>query len=185
MTRTSNSLLMWAGNPIPLSTPSYHPLNPSHSFLILSYDFSSQIPDKTKQGKSESEYWNGLPFPSPRDLPNSGIKPRSPALQTGALLSEPPGKPWNRGKELLRPSSHCQHPRTLPSHLLSQMNSSWFCCANSSHFPHGCSHHKLPHLPSATNDSQEIAILKRNSFGLTSPPAAALFLHDPSQQNYF
>ena len=130
MTRTSNSLLMWAGNPIPLSTPSYHPLNPSHSFLILSYDFSSQIPDKTKQGKSESEYWNGLPFPSPRDLPKSGIKPRSPALQTGALLSEPPGKPWNRGKELLRPSSHCQHPRTLPSHLLSQMNSSWFCCAS-------------------------------------------------------
>ena len=38
-------------------------------------------------------FWSGLPFPSPRDLPNPGIKPRSPTLQTGALPSEPPGKP--------------------------------------------------------------------------------------------
>ena len=30
---------------------------------------------------SRQEYWNGLPFPSPGDLPNPGIKPRSPALQ--------------------------------------------------------------------------------------------------------
>ena len=78
---------MWAGNPIPLSTPSYHPLNPSHSFLILSYDFSSQIPDKTKQGKSESEYWNGLPCPPPEDLSDLGVEPMSlgsPAL-AGAL----------------------------------------------------------------------------------------------------
>ena len=39
------------------------------------------------------EYWSGLPFPSPGDLPNPGIEPRSPALQTDALPSEPPGKP--------------------------------------------------------------------------------------------
>ena len=39
--------------------------------------------------------WSGLPFPSPGDLPNPGIKPRSPALQTDALPSEPPGKPLN------------------------------------------------------------------------------------------
>ena len=38
---------------------------------------------------SRQEYWNGLPFPSPGDLPNSGIKPRSPALH---LPSEPPGE---------------------------------------------------------------------------------------------
>ena len=35
------------------------------------------------------EYWSGLPFPSPGDLPNPGIEPRSPALQA----SEPPEKP--------------------------------------------------------------------------------------------
>ena len=38
------------------------------------------------------EYWSGLPFPSPGDLPNPGIEPGSPTLQADDLLSEPPGK---------------------------------------------------------------------------------------------
>ena len=41
---------------------------------------------------SRQEYWNGLPFPSPGDLPDPGIKPQSPASQADALPSEPPGK---------------------------------------------------------------------------------------------
>ena len=41
---------------------------------------------------SREEYWSGLPFPSPGDLPDPGIEPRSPALQADSLLSEPPGK---------------------------------------------------------------------------------------------
>ena len=41
-------------------------------------------------GFSRQEYWSGLPFPSPGDLPNTGIEPVSPALQTDALPSEPP-----------------------------------------------------------------------------------------------
>ena len=41
---------------------------------------------------SRQEYWSGLPFPSPGDLPDPGIEPGSPALQADALLSEPPGK---------------------------------------------------------------------------------------------
>ena len=41
---------------------------------------------------SRQEYWSGLPFLSPWDLPDLGIKPGSPALQADALLSEPPGK---------------------------------------------------------------------------------------------
>ena len=45
-------------------------------------------------GFSRQEHWSGLPFPSPADLPNPGIEPRSPALQTDALPSEPPGKPY-------------------------------------------------------------------------------------------
>ena len=44
-------------------------------------------------GFSRQEYWSGVPFPSPGDLPNPGIEPRSPALQADALTSEPPGKP--------------------------------------------------------------------------------------------
>ena len=42
---------------------------------------------------SRQEYWSGLPFPSPKDLPNPGIKPRSPALQAESLPSESPEKP--------------------------------------------------------------------------------------------
>ena len=38
-------------------------------------------------GYSRQEYWSGLPFPSPGDLPDPGIKPRSPALQADALTS--------------------------------------------------------------------------------------------------
>ena len=44
-------------------------------------------------GFPRQEYWNGLPFPSPGDLPDPGIEPRSPAMQADALPSEPPGKP--------------------------------------------------------------------------------------------
>ena len=48
-------------------------------------------------GFSRQEYWSGLPFPSPRDLPDLGIEPRSPELQADALTSEPPGKPcWSQ-----------------------------------------------------------------------------------------
>ena len=43
-------------------------------------------------GFSRQEYWNGLPFPSPGDLPDPGIEPRSPALRAEALTSGPPGK---------------------------------------------------------------------------------------------
>ena len=43
-------------------------------------------------GFSRQEYWSGLPFPSPGDLPNPGIEPWSPALQADAVPSEPQGK---------------------------------------------------------------------------------------------
>ena len=42
---------------------------------------------------SRQEYWDGLPYPSPGDLPDPGIEPWYPALQADALPSEPPGKP--------------------------------------------------------------------------------------------
>ena len=40
---------------------------------------------------SRQEYWSGLPFPSPGDLPNPGIEHGSPALQADALSSGLPG----------------------------------------------------------------------------------------------
>ena len=42
-------------------------------------------------GFSRQEYWSGLPFPSPGDLPDPGIEPWSPAFQEDTLISEPRG----------------------------------------------------------------------------------------------
>ena len=56
-----------------------------------SWTVAQQAP--LSMGFSRKEYWSGLPFPSPGDLPDPGIKPRSPALQADSLPSEPPGKP--------------------------------------------------------------------------------------------
>ena len=52
---------------------------------------ASQAPPS--MGFSRQEDWSGLPFPSPGDLPNSGIEPGSPTFQADALPSAPPGKP--------------------------------------------------------------------------------------------
>ena len=63
-------------------------------------------------GISRQEYWSGLPFSSPGDLSNPGIKPWSPALQADSLPSEPPRKPssiWN-------PLSRLQEGQSLQSH---------------------------------------------------------------------
>ena len=49
---------------------------------------------------SRQEYWSGLPFPSPGDLPDPGIEPRSPTFQADALTSEPPGKPKIAGRNI-------------------------------------------------------------------------------------
>ena len=48
-------------------------------------------------GFSRQEYWSGLPYPPPGNLPNPGIKSRSTTVQADSLLSEPPGKPKNTG----------------------------------------------------------------------------------------
>ena len=48
-------------------------------------------------GCSRQEYWSGLPFPSPWDLPNPRIKPKSPALADRFITTEPPVKPQVMG----------------------------------------------------------------------------------------
>ena len=59
--------------------------------FVTPWTVSYQAPPS--MGFSRQKYWSGLPFPSPGDLADSGIEPRSPALQADALTSEPPGKP--------------------------------------------------------------------------------------------
>ena len=59
--------------------------------FVTQWSIAYQAP--RSMGFSRQEYWSGMPFPSPGDLPDPGIEPGSPALQTDALPSEPPGKP--------------------------------------------------------------------------------------------
>ena len=66
----------------------------SHVWLFATpWTVAYQAPPS--MGFSRQKYRSGLPFPSSGDLPNPGIKPGSPALQTDALPSEPPGKPFS------------------------------------------------------------------------------------------
>ena len=50
-------------------------------------------------GFPRQEYWSGLPLPSPRDLPNPGIEPVSPALAGRFFTTEPPGQTWGDIKD--------------------------------------------------------------------------------------
>ena len=67
--------------------------------LVTAWTAAYQAPPS--MGFSRQEYWSGLPFPSPGDLPNPGIKPRSPTLQVDSWLAEPRGKPPFTYKKLI------------------------------------------------------------------------------------
>ena len=60
-------------------------------------------PGSSVHGISRQEYWSGLPFPPPGDLPDSGIEPTSPALAGRFFTTEPHGKPMNVYEALLKP----------------------------------------------------------------------------------
>ena len=63
---------------------------------------------------SRQEYWSGLPFPSPGNLPDSGIKPRSPAMQAASLLSEASVKPKSTVLQLKKKKAVC---KAVTSHI--------------------------------------------------------------------
>ena len=70
----------------------------AQSCPTLCYPMEYSPPVSSVHGIFRQEYWSGLPFPSPGDLPNPGIEPSSPALQVDSLPAEPQGKPicWHR-----------------------------------------------------------------------------------------
>ena len=65
----------------------------AQSCPTLCYRMDCSLPGSSVHGIFRQEYWSGLPFPSPGDLPNPGTEPGSPTLQADALPSEPPGNP--------------------------------------------------------------------------------------------
>ena len=81
---------MEARHNLPLKERKVKSLGRVQLFVTL-FTVAYQVPPSV--GFSRQEYWSGLPFPSPVDLPDPGIKPGFPALQADALPSEPPGKP--------------------------------------------------------------------------------------------
>ena len=68
-------------------------------------------------GFPRQEYWRGLPFPSPGDLTEPGIEPRSPALQADFLLSEPPGESLEQSEEAFNSSYQIKY-LFIPCHRL-------------------------------------------------------------------
>ena len=76
---------------------------------------------------SRQEYWSGLPFPSPGDLPYPGIKHRSSAFQSNSLPSKPPGKPLSSAI-LPKVNIRMTNPRSYLIILkLMMTNISWTC----------------------------------------------------------
>ena len=67
----------------------------TQSCLTLCDHMNYSLPGFSVSGISQARILSGLPFLPPGDLPNPGIKPRSLALQTVSLPSEPPGKLFN------------------------------------------------------------------------------------------
>ena len=67
--------------------------------LATPWTVAFQVP--LSMGFYRQECWGGLSFPSPEDLPNPGIEPRSPALQAESLPTDLPGKPWQLHIKLL------------------------------------------------------------------------------------
>ena len=89
-------------------------------------------------GFSRQEYWSGLPFSPPGDLPDPGLEPWSPALEADALTSEPPGdRAWSHWKIGLLGFSSVQFSRSVVS--------------DSFRF-HGLQHARLP-CPSPTPEA--------------------------------
>ena len=66
-------------------------VNKSCLTLVIPWTIAHQAP--LSMGIPRQEYWHGLPFPSPGNLPDPGVETRSPALQADSLLMEPARKP--------------------------------------------------------------------------------------------
>ena len=68
-------------------------LLPCVQLFATPWTVARQVP--LSMGFPRQEYWSGLPFPSPGDLPDPGIEPASPALAGRFYTTKPPGKPHN------------------------------------------------------------------------------------------
>ena len=107
-------------------------------------------------GFSRQECWSGLPFPSPGDLPDPGIEPRSPALEADALTSEPPGKPITQIK--------------IQFNSVQLLSCVWLCNPMDCSTPGFPVHHQLPELTQTHVYRVGDVIQPSHSLSSPSPP---------------
>ena len=88
---TSSFFINWATWRAPICSCVYMCMQTHFSCVWLFVTLWAVAP--LPMGFSRQEYWSRLPCPSPGDLPNPGVEPRSPALQADSFPGEPPGKP--------------------------------------------------------------------------------------------
>ena len=82
---------LWPLGPL-MPDPSWHYVMLSHvQIFVAAWTIARQVP--LPMGFSRQEYWSGLLFPPPGDLPNPGMEPAFPPLTGGFFTTEPPGKP--------------------------------------------------------------------------------------------
>ena len=101
---------MWKPFAIVVKTQSKVYIQCVQLFVTL---WTAACPAPLSTGFFRQEYWCGLPFPPPGDLPNPGIEPMSPALARGFFTTEPPGKPhglqYSKLNLFLDPDLWAQH----------------------------------------------------------------------------
>ena len=102
----------------------------SDSFVTL-WTVAHQAP--LSIGFSRQEHWSGLPFPSPEDLPNPGIKPTSPSLQVDSLPLNLQGSPLER-LELINE----QHTNGTPGTVIIILLDGGLLFSFYAHFPVNC-----------------------------------------------
>ena len=66
----------------------------AHSYLTFAIPWTITFQAPLSMGFPRQEYWSGLPFPPPGDLPHPGIEPASPVLQADSLPMNQCGSPW-------------------------------------------------------------------------------------------
>ena len=103
-------------------------------------------------GFPRQEYWSGLPFPSPGDLPDPGIKPTSPALAGGFFITESPGKPHKSCSTLvftIEKNPHVSGPLHVQTYVVQWYQFSSVAQMCPTLWPHWLQHTRLP-SPSPT-----------------------------------
>ena len=103
----------WSGNWIPHAASKSWKWKGSHSVWLFETPWTVAYQAPLSMGFSRQEYWSGLPFPSPGDLPNPGIETKSPALQANAftiwVTREAASKSWNAATKDPRAAAKIQH----------------------------------------------------------------------------